>query len=343
MTASGKQKTISVSLLAVPESTPATLYGLFEVFVSVGVTWAELTGEQTDTIRFEPRIVSATRETFASAYGVPIAPHAALADVERTDVIVTGDVYLDPHSTPHGRWPEATAWLRDQFAKGATVCSVCTGAVLLAESGLLDGAKATTHWSAAELIRARYPSVELRPERVLVQSGPDDRIITTGGVASWEDLALYLVARFSGEAEAVRIAKIFLFGDRSEGQLPFAAMTKARRHDDAVVAGCQTWIADHYASDNPVSRMIDHSGLPARTFKRRFRTATGYAPVDYVQTLRIEEAKQILETTSEPTDSVAEMVGYGDPTFFRRLFKRKAGVTPARYRQRFQSIARPDH
>ena len=216
---------------------------------------------------------------------------------------------------------------------------MCTGSVLLAEAGLLDGREATTHWSAAGLFSAWYPSVRLRPERILAPAGPEHRIITSGGAASWEDLALYLIARFCGEAEAVRTAKIFLFGDRSEGQLPYAAMARPRRHEDAVIARCQAWIAGHYAADNPVTRMVAQSGLPERSFKRRFKAATGYAPVDYVQTLRIEEAKQLLETTADPTDAVAHQVGYEDPAFFRRLFKRRTGVTPARYRQRFQSIA----
>src|SRR5690606_14341498 len=99
-------------------------------------------------------------------------------------------------------------------------------------------------------------------------------------------------------------------------------------------------IADHYRADNPVARLVAQSGLPERTFKRRFKAATGYTPVEYVQVLRLEEAKQLLETTGEPTDGIAQAVGYEDPAFFRRLFKRHTGVTPARYRQRFQPIAK---
>src|SRR5690606_13017428 len=187
-----------------------------------------------------------------------------------------------------------------------------------------------------------YPAVRLRPERILCPDGPEHRIITGGGASSWEELALYLIARCCGEAEAVRIAKIFVLGDRSEGQLPFAAMGRPRRHDDAVIGTCQAWIAEHYPVPNPVARMVERSGLSERTFKRRFKAATGYAPVDYVQALRIEEAKQLLETTREPTDAIARQVGYEDPAFFRRLFKRRTGITPARYRQRFQSLARCD-
>ena len=169
-------------------------------------------------------------------------------------------------------------------------------------------------------------------------SGREHRIVTSGGSASWSELALYLVARFCGEAEARRIAKIFLFGDLSDGQLPFAAMARPKQHDDAIIANCQVWIADNYAIANPVSRMAEHSGLATRTFKRRFVKSTGYAPLDYVQSLRIEEAKHMLETTDDAIDDIAGCVGYQDPNSFRRLFKRLSGITPNQYRTRFQLI-----
>lgn len=341
MTTAGNTGPVSVSLLALPETTPATLYSLFEVFSAVGVAWSEITGEPAGQHRMAVRILARQRAPFPSAVGPPIAPHAALDEVPQSDVVIVTDLNLSVDADPRGRWPEEGRWVRERLDAGATVCSVCTGGIFLAEAGLLDGQEATTHWSAAGILRKHYPSVRLRPERILCPAGPEHRIITSGGAASWEDLALHLIARFCGAVEAVRIAKIFLFGDRSEGQLPFSAMGRPRRHEDAVIARCQEWIADHYAASNPVARMVQCSGLPERTFKRRFKAATGYTPVDYVQALRIEEAKQLLETGTEPTDVVAHRVGYEDPAFFRRLFKRRTGVTPARYRQRFQALTRP--
>lgn len=331
---------VTVRLLAMPETTPAALYGLFEVFSSVGVTWRELTGEPAAGPAMDVRIVTGDGQPFRCATGTPLTPHQAIANDDRADLVVVADLALSPDVDPRGRWPAEAAWVRAQFARGATVCSVCTGSILLAESGLLDGCEASTHWSAAGLFARCYPAVTLRPERILCPASPGHRIISSGGAASWEDLALYLVARYCGEAEAIRAAKLFLIGDRSAGQLPFTAMLRPRRHEDAVIGGCQQWIAEHYAAPVPVARLIEHSGLPARTFKRRFRAATGYSPVEYVQILRVEEAKQLLESTDQPTDAVALAVGYQDQAFFRRLFKRRTGITPARYRQRFRGIAR---
>lgn len=342
MSATCNDPPLAVNLLAVSQTTPAVLHGLFEVLSYVGVIWGRATGEDEPVRRMAPRIVSAEGKPFASPVGVPITPNAALAQAPIADVVIVSDLDLTCGLDAAGGWPAETAWLRDQYEAGATLCSVCTGTVLLAEAGLLDGCEATTHWSAAVVFRSRYPAVRLRPERILCPAGPEHRIITSGGSASWEDLVLYLIARFCGEAEAVRIAKVYVMGDRSEGQLVFSALGRPRIHDDPVIADCQSWIADHYAAPNPVARMVQRSGLAERTFKRRFKAATGYAPVDYVQALRLEEAKQMLETTKEPPDAIAYAIGYQDPTFFRRMFKRRTGVTPTRYRQRFRSLVRAE-
>jgi transcriptional regulator GlxA family with amidase domain len=204
--------------------------------------------------------------------------------------------------------------------------------LLLAEVGVLDGLEATSHWGVVPLFHELYPQVRLKPEKVLALAGPEQRIITAGGAASWIDLALYLIAPHCGQEEAVRSSKVYLLGDRSEGQLPFAAMIRPRGHTDAIIEQCQIWIAEHYEVANPVARMAEYSGLIPRTFKRRFQAATGYTPLAYVQTLRIEEAKQLLEATDLQSDQISREVGYDDPASFRRLFQRIVGVTPARYR-----------
>lgn len=331
-----KHREPKVALLALPESTPASIYGLYEVFMSVGRAWEQLTGEVLDVPRMTPRIVTADGAPVDTALGMTIAAHEAMGDA---DVIIVTDIAVEPGDDIAGRWPDETEWMRRQYSDGAIVCSVCTGSVFLAETGLLNGQEATTHWSMVEMMKTHYPSIRLAPQKILAPAGPEHRIITGGGATAWEELALYLVARFCGPAEAVRIAKIFLFGDHSEGQLPFAGAKRAKIHDDAVIAGIQTWIADNYHRTNPVAAMVAQSGLTERTFVRRFRAATDYSPMDYVQTLRIEEAKHLLETTADAIDQVAIEVGYEDPNFFRRLFKRRVGVTPARYRQKFSRVA----
>jgi transcriptional regulator GlxA family with amidase domain len=332
------EKTIIVGLVVVAESAPAVLYGLQEVFAFAGSAWETMTGKPAGNVRLVPRLVAEHKKLMTCALGAPIRPDEAFTSDLRCDVVIVSDLVLEPEFDPRGHWHATARWLREQTARGAVVCSVCTGSVLLAEAGLLDGVEATSHWGSIPLLERCYPNVRLKPERVLCLAGPEQRIVTSGGYASWSELALYLIARFCGREEAVRTSKVFLLGDRSDGQLPFAAMARPREHFDQIIADCQVWIADHYSAANPVARMVAKSGLPARTFKRRFQTATGYAPIEYVQTLRVEEAKHILETTTTATDEVAEQVGYEDPASFRRIFKRMTGLTPARYRQRYRMV-----
>lgn len=332
------RNTIDVALVVVPQTAPAVLYSLLEVFSSVGSVWEELTGKSAGPVRMRAQVVADHLGPMTCALGAPVMPHASFSDEQACEVVIAPDMMFASGFDPRGCWPEAVRWIRMQHERGAVIASVCTGSLLLAESGILNGVEAASHWGAVPLFRQFYPQVQLKPEKVLALAGPEHRIITAGGAGSWVELALYLIARYCGQEEAVRTSKVFLLGDRSDGQLPFASMTRPRAHADATIEGCQVWIAEHYEAANPVARMIDQSGLPARTFKRRFQASTGYTPIEYVQTVRIEEAKHMLETTATPTDQVGVAVGYSDPTSFRRLFKRMTGITPARYRQRFQSM-----
>lgn len=302
-------------------------FGLHEVIGDTG------TNEEALSRPMHPALVANRRRPFRSSTGLQVTPERDLAG-DCADVVIVCDIHLNRDETPEGRWRDEIAWVRRHIDHGALVCATCSGSVLLAEAGLLDGAEAASHWSMADLFRDRYPGVRFRPERILCDSGRAGQLITTGGASSWQDLALYLIGRFCGAEEAARVARLFLLGDRGYGQLPFASMARPRQHSDAVISKIQAWLVDNYATTNPVSAMVGRSGLSERSFKRRFSAATGYTPVEYVQALRIEEAKQMLETEDVAIEDVSVSVGYEDPTFFRKLFKRRTGVTPAQYRQR---------
>ncbi|MFZ2102221.1 MAG: helix-turn-helix domain-containing protein, partial [Oricola sp.] len=336
-----REPPLRVSLMALPQSTPTTLHAFFEVFGGVGTAWGDVTGLRIPARRMECQIVARSTEPYRSPVGPLIAPDVRLEDARPPDLVVVTDLALPAEGFAPGDWDAELDWVRQAAGSGAAIASICTGSVFLAEAGLLDGFEATTHWAAEAIFRARYPQVRLRPERILCLAGIDGNIVTGGGPGSWEDVALHLIGRHCGRAEAVRIAKVFVLGDRSQGQLVFSSMRRIPVHADAVVAESQRWIAENYALPHAVSRMTERSGLPARTFKRRFRSATGYAPIDYVHALRVEEAKQLLETTGLPTGEIAAEVGYEDQTFFRRLFRRLSGVTPSSYRRRFNSVGAP--
>lgn len=335
MTSLSEQSRPRIDILATPQCSPSVLFGLLDVLGSVGAMYPDMTTGTPGEERLETRVVAADPAPFRCCGDILVEPDGGLDDSTPPDAIVVCDLYTPVDRPPRGTNAAEIAWLRRQHDAGVPITSVCTGSLLLAEAGLLDGRDAAVHWAYRELFRREYPAVRLCPETMLCLSSEAEGIVTAGGVSAWHDLAIYLIARFCGHRAAVETAKVFLISGHSEGQLPYAVMTRQARAADGVVADCQEWIAGHYAVDAPVECMIARSGLSPRTFARRFRTATGFAPIDYVQALRIEEAKQMLETEDAGIDEIAVSVGYADPASFRRLFKRLSGLTPVQYRRKF--------
>ncbi len=321
-------------VLAFPETAGWMLYGMYDVLHSVGSLWPELTTGKPGEPLFDVRIVSAGEEPFSCWGGVPVIPQATLSDVGAADLVCVPEMTIPSDESPVGRYPCETEWLERMYDAGAVLASACSGAFLLADAGLLDGQAATSHWAYEQRFRHYFPKVHLRIDQVLCLAGDEQRIVTAGGTSSWHDLCLHLIARFCGVEEATNTAKAFLFEEHGSGQLCFAAMP-APRHDDAIVLDSQEWLSDHFADPHPIAQMIERSGLAPRTFARRFRVATGYTPVDYVRSLRVEESKKSLEATTDSIDEICASVGYHDPASFRRLFKRKSGLTPSAYRRKF--------
>jgi transcriptional regulator GlxA family with amidase domain len=327
-----------IALLAAPETSASVLYGLYDVLLSVGPMWPDMTEARTGDALLDVSIVAATAEPFRIFGNIVVEPDAAIADVPSTDVVVICDMYTPIDRPPTGKYPAETEWLRRMHDGGALITTVCTGSVLLAETGLLDGRSCAGHWAYEDLFRHAYPKVRFRTGAILDLTHEPERLITGGGVTSWQDLALHLIGRLCGPEHAARTAKVYLLGSHEDGQLPFSAMTRIVQGEDRAIGAALAWIADHYAAPSPVAAMAAQAGLTPRTFARRFQAATGRRPMDYVHAVRVERARQRLEAGTEAVEDVGYDVGYEDPTFFRRLFKRTTGMTPAAYRKKFTPI-----
>lgn len=331
---------LRVALLAVPEATAGVVYGMYDLFASTGRDWELVVDGEPGPGLIDACIVSADGQRFQGANGLWIEPQASLDAIERPDVICIPDLVVAPGEPIAGRHASETAWIRACYREGTTVATACSGGLILAEAGLLDGYEATIHWAYCEAMAQAYPRIRVRPERSMVVTGDEQRIVMAGGGTSWHDLALLLVARFLGTEEAMHLAKVYLIDWHDCGQQPFAVLSRMRQVDDALIAECQAWAAQHYDREAPVAAMTALSGLSERAFARRFARATGLSPMAYIQTLRLEESKHLLETTSLPIEAVAEEVGYEDASYFGRLFKRNVGLTPAQYRRRFGRMRR---
>lgn len=329
------QKPVLTAIVVTPETGTAGTFIVMDLLAAVGQLWETLHGEAPQAPRFLPRLLTIDGEPYRDLHGVLITPHGALSDYPEPDLVIIPELAIDPHQPLPNSFAPVADWIRAAHGHGALVASLCSGSVLLSETGLLEGEDATSHWGYCDAISRRHPGIRMRRERVLVPAGEGHRLVTTGGFASWHDLLLYLVGRIAGLEEARRLAKLFLLDWHSEGQLPFAALTVGRLHQDRMVSAAQVWAADNYAHPNPVAAMAAESGLTERSFLRRFRAATGQSPLEYVQTLRIEEAKQLLETTADGLDEIAAEIGYGEPSAFRHIFRKLVGVTPSAYRRRY--------
>ncbi len=331
---------VSVAILAYPEATGSVVYGLFDLFAAAGRDWGFVVEGQPGPQLMRPFIVSRQAGLLEAVNGVRILPHAALDQAPAADIICVPEIAVSPGESLEGRFLDEVAWLRERYRAGATLASACSGAVLLAEAGLLDGQDATTHWAFCEILQQRYPSVRVHPERALVLAGEGQRLIMAGAGTAWHDLALYLIGRFVGIDAAMQVARINLIDWHHVGQQPFARLARTRQVEDAIIARCQAWIAEHFHEPSPVTSMTRLSGLAERSFKRRFRAATGMAPIEYVHTLRLEAAKQRLESGDSSAETIAFEVGYEDAAFFRRLFRRHVQLTPTEYRRRFGALRR---
>ena len=327
-------------IVPVPETAGSALYGMVDVLMAAGNLWQTLVRSEPVAAPFRVRIVSPSARPFRCGNGVPVIPDVAVRDNPRGDIVVLPELWLGPDQHLGGRYANLLEWIRARYGAGSCVYSACSGALMLAETGLLDGRDATSHWGYQDLFQRRYPQIRFRPEPSLCFSDRAGRIVTAGGTTSWHDLALHIIGRHASPGEALRIAKVYLLKWHDEGQLPYAPLVRLQPHPDAAVRTCEAWLAQHYRQPGAVARVVRHARMPERTLKRRFKLATGLTLIDYLQNLRIEEAKRLLETTDRAADEISAEVGYEDPSFFRRLFRRRTGLAPREYRRMFNSPSR---
>jgi transcriptional regulator GlxA family with amidase domain len=332
--ASTGSEQLHVSLVAVPEAVVSTLTGIYDVMNAFAMTPIGDTPASAPPFRVE--IVGAKPGPLELVSGIPITVQRSFTAIDATDIIIVPSILLGPDGWQKDRHPELVAWLHAMHRRGALLCSACSGIFILAETGLFDGMDATVHFGYARAFAETYPQVPIHPERVLVIAGKREELICSGASMTWHDLALYLIGRHAGATAAQTVARLFALQWHQDGLAPYIVFEGRNDHGDSAVQTAQDWLAKHFSVANPLEEMIKRAGLTERTFKRRFTDATGMSPIEYVQRLRIEDAKRRLERTEASVDEISWKAGYEEPAFFRRLFKRVTGLTPGAYRKRFR-------
>lgn len=224
-------------------------------------------------------------------------------------------------------------WLKAQYASGKVLCGICSGTFVLAEAELLDGRRATTSWWLARAFRRRYPSVDLHPKEVVTE---DANLICGGSASSWMHVCLRLIHRYMNADVANACARILLVDPAAASQAPYLNVEHMAAGRDATIENVIDHMREHLEQEMPVADLAARANMSERTFIRRFREVAGMTPGHYLQKMRVDMAKRMLEDTDLPLEKIVGKVGYRDVSSFRRLFKKEVAVSPGAFRDRFR-------
>ncbi|MEV6264774.1 GlxA family transcriptional regulator [Streptomyces sp. NPDC051784] len=281
-------------------------------------------------VSYDLRTASLDGAQVRCSSGLTLVPDAALTDETAPDLLVVpgGDGTRDPD-------PALIDWLRVHAPEAGQLVSVCTGALLLAAAGLLDGHRVTTHWSVCDTLARRYPAVEVDPDPVYVRDG---KLATSAGVTAGIDLALALVEEEHGRDVALAVARhLVVFLRRPGNQAQFSAQLAAQTAVREPLREVQHWVTGHPDADLSVESLAARARLSPRHFARAFQAETGLTPGKYVERVRLEHARRLLEDTADGVTGISRASGYGTPEAMRRAFVRTLGTAPAEYRRRFRA------
>ncbi|HMI19164.1 MAG TPA: helix-turn-helix domain-containing protein [Sphingomonas sp.] len=335
-----RRPAMDVAIVMFDDGLSSTAVMPTEILHSAGSLWNTLHDEPTHP-GFRVRTVSVDGKPVHSPYGFEITPGASIDTVDRADIIIVPTSGLDVDL----KLVENSAllpWLRRHHEQGAYIVGVCMGSTYLAAAGLLDGRMATTHWAVADDMVRRYPNVRWHPELFVTE---DQRILCSGGVGSAIDISLYLVEKFCGHEVALHTAKALLLPmpRLHQHQSGYAVLPVSQAHDNERIRAIEAWLQKHFNEDISIQSLADRACMSERTFVRHFKAATGRLPAAYIQALRIEASKVMLEHEGRSVQTIAASIGYNDVAFFRCLFKRATGMTPQQYRASFAPISVRGH
>lgn len=326
-----KHVSILVPDVQTANSTIACIVGAYQVFTGANEYWQQQGKEPLFTIE---TVGVAEESTFIGGL-LTFRPQVNIASLKKTDLILIPSITPAFEQAMHSN-RLMIDWLRQQYKNGAEVASMCTGAFILASSGLLEKQSCSIHWNSANHFRSLFPNVQLKTEKLIT----DERgIYTNGGGYSFLNLLLYLVEKYYDRETAIYCSKIFQIELDRETQSTFAIFTGQKSHGDDVVKDAQQYLEDHFHEKISVEDLSKRFAVGRRNFDRRFAKATGNTPLEYLQRVKIESAKKAFETTRKAVNEVMYEVGYSDVKAFREVFRKITGMSPLEYRNRYNKEA----
>lgn len=305
----------------------SSIVGAFKIFSRANEYWKRIHREEVFRIQLAG---SSKRIRFYDGL-FSVRPHVTIDKIRKTDLIVIPSLNHN-YVTAVKRNRSMIDWISTQYNRGAEVASICTGAFLLASSGILNGKSCSTHWSAADILQTRFPEIDVKMGKVITD---EDGIYTNGGAFSFLNLIIYLVEKFYDRETAIFCSKVFQIEMDRTSQLSFVIFQGQKEHNDNLVRKAQEFIESHPHEKISIETLASMLSIGRRNFDRRFIKATGDTPLEYAQRVKIESAKRAFENSGKTVNEVMYDVGYSDAKAFREVFKRVTGLSPIEYRNRY--------
>ena len=325
--------TYHISILAYDHCYSSGVINILDVLHATNRIWQRRNPEQPPL--FKGTVVSPDGQAVSTTSGLMLPVHGRIDPHDTADMIfIPGSDYQNDDlfmALVQKVGQACRPWLTQLQAKGTAITACCSGSFILAECGLLEHQTTTTTWWLARLFRQSYPNPILQIEKLIIDNGQ----IICGGAAAYLDIGLYIVEKISGHHIAVDCGRVLLIDANRTSQAPYITLQTQVRHSDDLVLQLQSWIRRNLTATYSLKELAQNFNVSQRTLIRRFQQATGQNLTQYVQDMRVETAKRLLEITDLTLEEITPRVGYVDVSSFRRLFKKRTQLTPREYRQRF--------
>lgn len=309
------------------ENNLSSIAGTYKLFSRANAYWKEKHNEPVFQIQLAG--LSDQVDFYEGLFSVK--PHTSISTISKTDLVIVPSLNHNYQQAILLN-EELTSWLLKQREKGAEIASICTGAFLLASSGVLDGKNCSTHWSAAEDFRKLFPKVNLQTDQLITD---EQGIYTNGGAYSFLNLIIYLIEKYFDRQTAIYCSKVFQIEPDRKSQSAFAIFRGQKQHEDEVIKEVQNYIEAHFREKITMEELSSRFSVGRRNFDRRFIKATGNTPIEYIQRVKVESAKKSLEISRKTVSEIMYEVGYSDQKAFREVFRKFTGMSPVEYKDRY--------
>ena len=309
----------------------SSIVGAYKIFARANEYWKKTNGKE--LFKIELAGISKKVDFYGGLFTV--TPHTNISAIAKTNLIIIPSLN---HNYEKAVKPNKLLidWIEKQYKNGAEVASICTGAFMLAASGLLNGKSCSTHWAAADNFRSMFPEVNLQTDRLITD---ENGIYTNGGAYSFLNLMIYLVEKYYDRQTAIFCSKVFQIEIDRQSQSAFTIFTGQKLHGDEMVKKAQAYIETKLHEKISVEHLSSRFAVGRRNFDRRFIKATGNTPVEYSQRVKIESAKKAFESSRKTVNEVMYEVGYSDVKAFREVFRKITGMSPLEYRGKYNKEA----